>query len=378
VPNVCAYDGWIVGPQREIPADTTQYCWLGRDPVVGCGHLRCSVCGQWVKQKPGFLIRGQLAELGTSEWRDRVDRLYDGDDWDSLPFMKREPTYRVYVCRCGPVEESFERALSMTSVDGNPDGGNPIPWTCQGHPVVALPATVGGIRILDDAALELVVRRALSGELPETGGSTRPADWLRTLLHRLEGSEAAETVRRIAREVLRGEDAGAMVSALEFFRSVQDPEAAMMIWELAKKATQFHTERDRPAAAVVDALVGSVAQLWGNELLANDAEARALVLQEATSGRGMLVLPSLVKRDVQWLRDHFAEVVRASPESGGAVITALFDALAYTGFAIEDVARTVASIPGVSREQLRTDVANTLFGVARTRVLDAIGTVPPN
>ena len=127
-----------------------------------------------MKQQPGFFVPGRLAEFGTPQWRQRVDLLYDRDDWDALSFVKRASTYRLYICRCGPVEESFERALSMTSVDGNPDGGNPIPWTCQGHPIVTLPAVVGGVELVDDAALERVVRSALSGTVPPSADGANP------------------------------------------------------------------------------------------------------------------------------------------------------------------------------------------------------------
>lgn len=374
--NVCAYDGWLVGPQREIPADATEYCWLGRDPVVGCGHLRCSVCGETVKQKPGYLIPGPLAGFGSSEWRQRVDALYDSDDWTGLAFVKSEPTYRLYVCRCGPVEESFERGLSTTSIDGNPEGGNPIPWTCQGHPVVTLPAVIDRVAILDDTALAEIVRRALGGWTPPDAQTVSPVVWTRALLDRLAGGAAADTITRAAREALTSSDVNVRVAAVELFRSVPDAEADAIVWKMAKDLSKLQGLRDKRGTALDVAVAESVAKAWSSHLLDSDDVTEFVRRRATTAGFAAAVVPSIAKRDVEWLRGHFSDVVRADPDCGALVVKELFNALAYTGFSIEDVVRAVVATPGVSREQLRHELAKALFGDARKRVLDAIGTGP--
>lgn len=375
--NVCAYDGWLVGPQRDIPTDAHEYCWLGRTPVIGCSHLRCSVCGATVKQKPGFLIPGALAAFGSPEWRARVDALYERDDWDALPFVKREPTYRLYVCRCGPVEESFERGLSTTSVSGNPDGGDPIPWTCQGHSPVAFPTTIDGVAVADEASLTELTLRAVGGWSPP--GREGAERWARRLLHHFEGGQGADAIRRVARAALQDEaaEADVRIGAVELFRSVPDEQADEIIWQMAQDLNLLSGVRDRRGMSLDRAVVESVAKSWAGNQLAVDG-VRDFVIRQATSERAPAVISSIAKRDVAWLRMHFADVVRASPESAGLVIKELFNALAYSGFPIEDVARAVALTPGVSREQLRSYVMKTLFGAARTRVLDAIGVEPAN
>ena len=375
MPNTCAYDGWLVNPQREIPTDPHEYCWLGREPVVGCGHLRCQVCGEPVKQKPGFLIVGELAAFGSPQWRQRVDALYDGEEWDQLPFLQREPTYRLYVCRCGPVAESFQRELALTSVSGNPDGGDPIPWTCQGHAEVSLPVTVSGVTLTDEADVARVTREAL-------GGGVVPAAqdgpvWLRELLYRLEGGAAADVIRRSARAALRDTDVNVQIAALEFFKSVKDEKADGEIWQLARESGDSAV-RDRRGVSLSDALLESVALMWAYGLLTGREVEDYVRRQAVTPGHAVSVAPMLVRRDIDWLREHYVDVVRANPDTAASVITELFNALAWSGFAIEDVARAIAAIPTVSREKLRHDISKTLFDAGRKRVLDAIGTTPVN
>ena len=360
----------------ELSTHPTEYCWLGREPVVGCGHLRCSVCGQIVKQKPGYLIPGQLAAFGSAEWRQRVDALYDIDDWDELAFLQHEPTYRLYVCRCGPVEESFERALSMTSVDGNPEGGNPIPWTCQGHPVVTLPAVVSGVSIPDEAALADLVRRALGGRLSPPPDDVTASAWPRRLLDRLAGGAAEQTIKDAARAALRDSDVDVRVGAIELFRSVPDAQADAILWTMAKELPSMQCLRDRRGVAIDVALAETFAKMWAGGLLEGD-EPRDFVRRQATTiDHGPAVIPSIAKRDVEWLREHYQDVVRANPRCAALVVQELFNALAYSGFPIEDVAHRIAAIPGVSREQLRHEISRVLFGDARQRVLNAIGTAP--
>ena len=375
MPNTCAYEGWLVNPQREIPTDPHEYCWLGREPVVGCSHLRCGVCGEPVKQKPGFIIAGELGVFRSPQWRERVDALYDGDEWERLPFLQQEPTYRLYVCRCGPVEESFQRELSMTSVSGNPEGGDPIPWTCQGHPVLALPTTIDGVRLNDEVDVARMTQDALRGA-GAPGGRDATA-WLREVLDRLEDGDAAAAIRRSARTALGDKDVNLQIAALEFFRGVHDPEAVTATWELARESGES-TARDRRGISLGDALFERVASLWSNDLLSGD-EVRQYVLRHAvTPGYAASVARSLAKRDINWLQEHYLEVVRANPQSAASVILELFNALAYTGFAIEDVVRAVGAIPSVSREQLRHDLTKSFFGDARERVLGAIGPAPVN
>ena len=378
--NVCAYDGWIVGGQREVPSDAHEYAWLGRAPVVGCSRLRCSVCGQVVKQRPGFLIPGTLAAFGSPEWRARVDALYDGGDWAALPFVKREPTYRLYVCRCGPVEESFERALSTTSVSGNPDGGDPIPWTCQGHPPLTLPAIVDGVAIADDVALAELTRRALGGWTPPSRAGAQTDRWPRRLLHHLEGGPAAAVVIGVARAALSDDrcDARVRLGAVELFRSVPDAEADAIVWRLAQDLDALARVRDDDGRSLDVAVIESVAKLWAADHLSGETVGAFVTRQAMAPGHARAVIPSIARRNIEWLRDNYAGVVRANPDCGGAVIKELFNALAYSGFRIEDVAHTVAATPGVSREQLRDYISKTLFGAARARVLDAIGAAPPN
>jgi hypothetical protein len=375
--NRCAGDGFLVGPQFEIPQDPTDYCWGGRDPVVGCNHLRCSVCGCYVKNKAGYIIKGELAKFGTAEWRARVDALYDGDDWDRLPFLQREPTFRLYVCRCGPVAESFQRDLESSTVDGISDSGNRIPWSCDGHPVATPPLILDGVAIDGEDALPAIVRSALGGFRPPSVSmsSEMKWTWASRLRDRLAGGTAAQIVQRTAREGLSDDDPDVRAGAISFFDFDPDVEAHRRIWDLARgDRVGFAGVRDRAGRDLELLLVGSVAKSWSYEQL---EQARELVLREATTpGHGAAVIPAIAQRDIQWLLAHVEGVVRANPDCAALVIQKLFEALAYTGFAIEDVARRVVAVPGVSREQLRQEISTKLFGDARKRVLDAIGEAP--
>jgi hypothetical protein len=182
--------------------------------------------------------------------------------------------------------------------------------------------------------------------------------------------------KRVARAALQDADADVRLGAFELFRSVADREADAIVWELAQNDVALRGARGRRGRALWPAVVKSVAKLWASGLLDGDEPRDFVRLQATTHGLGQAVISSIARRDVEWLRQRFADVVRANPECAALVIEELFNALAYSGFPIEDVARVVAEIPGVDRARLRDEITRVLFGAARARVLDAIAATP--
>jgi hypothetical protein len=372
-PNVCFNDGHLVGGQFEVPEDPSDYCWSSRDPVVGCNRLRCTVCGEAVKQQLGYFL---VAELPASraEWKSWTALLYGQADWSGVPYVSRNAGSRTCVCHCGPVTESWMKGLAISSVDGDPYSGNRIPWTCQGHAAAILPLTLHGERV-ESHAVAALAQRALQGwapavALPTSGG------WAETLYRRLGGNAAAHEVVVAARTALTSGNLNARSGAIDFFSWVRDPEANRLLLALARTDRSAFSGFDTRGRDVERILLTDVAEKWSWDIYEGSDVADWLRAEGLKSGAGAAVVEPLAKRDPQWVNVHAEALVRANPETAISILKVLFDAWAYAAFDIEQLARKLAAVPGVSKQVLRAEVERTFFGEARERVLNGIGDAP--
>lgn len=119
----CDARGYLVGPAYTIPTDPRTHA-LAAGPVVGCNHLKCSVCGAVVRNWPG--LRLALTPVTQAE----KDALYATPAPDISHYLTREGgghLFRVYACKCSHTQISSATDLDRGFIEFDS-------WACAGHP----------------------------------------------------------------------------------------------------------------------------------------------------------------------------------------------------------------------------------------------------
>src|SRR5438309_12077825 len=88
----CAAGGFIVGAKQRVPDDPRYFQTSGAEFLVGCNHLRCTLCGGDVRQKAGFRD-GDAAST-------HAKAIYDAADWSMSPYVATDADSRLYACGC--------------------------------------------------------------------------------------------------------------------------------------------------------------------------------------------------------------------------------------------------------------------------------------
>jgi hypothetical protein len=316
-----------------------------------------------------------LPPPASTEWKQWATALYERADWTGVTHLNRDPVSRTYVCHCGPVSESWIKGLAVSSVDGNPYSGNRMPWTCEGHSRATLPLTFEGERV-ETATVAALAQRALQGWMPAVATKPAPGGWAESLYQRLAGTAAAQDIVAAARTALESGDLNARSGAIDFFNWVRDPAANRLLVALARGNRSGFSGQDARGRDVERALLTSVAKKWSWDIYEGNDVRDWLRDEAGKSGAGAVITEPLAKRDPQWVNDHAEALVRANPETAISILKALFDAWAHAAFDIEQLARKLAAVPGVSKQVLRAEVERTFFGEARERVLSGIGDAP--
>jgi hypothetical protein len=189
-----------------------------------------------------------------------------------------------------------------------------MPWLCEGHPKLELPAEIGGALVATEAELRDLVVRGFRGETPPgIRRSDQPrGEWLARLHTRLTPTRAPVVVSAALASLL-DPDAKTRGRALNFFDDVRSSEAEKRILEIvAGDRRLFAGIPDEVTATTVDkTLEESLFRVLGPNI-SESTEVREAFRHEALGGRGSrAVYDGLAKYDSEWLIDHLEEVAKA-------------------------------------------------------------------
>lgn len=300
--NFCDGRGYLVGGNKALPDDASEYQTELGYPVVGCNKLACNRCGAAVRSHPG------LYPLSGDTALDCV-AVYTTSDWSTVPGMKADPEYRLYVCRCSHYEADSERPLLR-------DDSDPSPWHCSGHPAADFPVWVNGVEITRSSDIERVVRENFEGD-----------NILLALHERLSGTPLEASIAAVASRLLSDPDPRIQALAFGMYYLHPDAQGARRILELAGgERTGFVGVPDPNPISGLDLegrLLTTLAKLWTSRIV-SDQEVLALLRRDALRrSTCRAVLPSLLQRDSQWVHDHAAEIVASAPNAIGALVVGL-------------------------------------------------------
>lgn len=304
--NVCGEGGWLVHGEARIPADPTDFHG-GTLPVIGCSRLRCSACGQVVRNAAGYAFASEDQDLAA---------LYATADLTTV-LARTQPKLRLYLCRCRHFLEQHQHRLEEPDPDYTTDPNTP--WRCEGHPGVVLPHDIDGVTVTEDGIAELVAKNFGGWAPPDAPPAFRQgARWAARLYVRLTGTAAQDGVASAAAALLDDASPAVRAHALHFFYFVRVPVGLRRILALL--------EGDRATLAGIPDPVSEV-RTYGQPTLEESAwrdlywvvgeleSARQLARRDAvTAGRATgAVLDALAHHDMPWLLDHAVDVVRANP-----------------------------------------------------------------
>lgn len=312
--TTCARSGYLVDGTSALPTDPTDVHVDGL-PVVGCSHLRCHACGAIVRNALGLGVRSPDAPV------DAV-ALYETADLATSPALQPTvPTFRLYLCRCRRWLETSQHALDEPDRDllTDPD----MPWSCDGHPRIVLPAEIDGVSVRSKAELGPLAGRALRGWTPP---GARPSDtvrsvWLVRLHARLQPADATAVVDA-AIATLTDADPRTRARAIAFFDRVPDEAGLTYVASLLDGDRRLVTGVvDAEAAVPGETLEQSVWRALG-PLVERSPRVRDLARADArAAGKGSRALYDvLCRRDSTWLATHVEEIARAATDRGESLI----------------------------------------------------------
>lgn len=159
--NRCVPDAWVIGAKNSVPTDPTEFDWFERRPPLGCSHMICLRCKAEVRSRAGLLLD---LDGEHPDWAAKyLAQLQSTEDWSTIRGIKPHPKSRLYACNCFYHSEfSLSRTFNPESFDEHGEPSRNLPWTCAGHPSLALPTQVDGRNISNAKELgEAVVAAAI-------------------------------------------------------------------------------------------------------------------------------------------------------------------------------------------------------------------------
>ena len=310
MPSVCQYSGTLVDATHTLPADPSDYgiAWL---PVVGCTRLRCAHCHQLVRTVTGVRFVNENAKVDLAE-------LFALEDLAASPLLKKAGQGRLYLCRCRRHLENDKRAVD--DPEDRSTGQANVPWACEGHPPLTLPADVDGRQLTGASDAAAAVVAALGGTFPPGArkADQRRAYWPARLYLRVADDPVKEAIARAVAERMSDADPAVRSRAIQFFVSAEHPLGAARALELLLGDRALF-------AGVPDAHTGIRGDktleesLWrvAGPLIAAPGRARELARAEALAprrGSGALY-DALAAGDGEWLRANRDAVQAAASDA---------------------------------------------------------------
>jgi len=373
-PNYCSGAGHLVGGERRLPADPSEYYTGGLVTVIGCNHVMCTRCGAVVRQESGV--------IPYVDGIDSLETVYDLDDWSPALRASAESVevsrFRFYACRCTAHCEGDFRAL-----DAADDYDPWLPWECAGHPLAELPLEIDGRTVGEDTDVRALVRATLAGDVPE-GAHPREHEfahgWVAKLYVRLRGHELAEDVAEAAAACLDDPDPHVRGAALLFSIAFPEARGADRVLDLAADQRDLFAGVPDPTAPAGWTLERRLLQAVARHAVvmadADDERAASawdLVRRAVREGAPCQeVLPVVASRDAAWLVDHAVEAVRACPDLWEEVLDALGAICGRDGGPFGEAGERLARAGVVDPDVLRRYATDYASDEARTRMLTAL------
>lgn len=333
--NSCYGHGYLVGMNRPLPTDPSDYDVGWNIGTVGCNNLFCRQCKLPVRNAPGLDLcpsleraarlkqhYGVLLGPDQSESIACAKILYDLTDPSASPLVQASARDRLYFCRC-----SFWTEAATSSLDpSDPTPADPqVPWSCGGHPVLTLPHEFDGVRAESEADLVELCQRSLRGMTPKGALSSdeKGADWATRLHGRLAGTPWQAAVAAAAAELLDDPDPLTSGRAIQLISRLQALVGMKRGLELLQsKRAQFVGIPDQisdypESRTLEDSLLAMILPLARQPGPALDF-VRAEVM---TPGKGRRSLYRfLAACDPQWLAANAEAILRATPAMGSQLL----------------------------------------------------------
>jgi hypothetical protein len=312
----CEGGGCVVPARGRVPADPSERAHPADVSTVGCNRLRCSQCGEWVRNQAGLQFAGEGPGAAT---------LMATADWRTLPGADTVSDARIYACACAVWQADVSRR-----VDDKPDVLEmPLPeWRCGGHPAAALPLDVDGESIGAATDLDALAERVIGSWIPPQvrDGTMRdcPPYWLARLMGRLEGLAAGEELASAMAARLDAPEEGPRAAAFLFFaRHPRAPGFARLLEQCERHPGRVGERlaipckssfrREISAADVLARRLESAPAGGGDEL---DRRAQKILRRTAAQAGDALsedVFGALARVDGEWLARNAPALERARP-----------------------------------------------------------------
>jgi hypothetical protein len=300
--NYCDAGGWVVN------GDTVLFDHYGYDvaslPSRGCSHIWCSLCNAVVRNFPGvkLAVAGRKPDLGMIYALERPDPAV----------FKSGPAERFYFCKC-----SFHDEWSHSNALDDKDSGMQIySWRCAGHPYAGVPHKFDG-QTIDVGNVDAIARRAIEGWTPAEAGKedSERAYWIARLFLRVERTQLAREILRVAAVAMEDADVTIRTRALVFFMHTKSHIGASRSLALLQgPRTLFAGVADTMTPYIRDKTLEET--LWRLATpLVGEGPARDLARTDAvTPGKASRALyDALVKQDSEWTLEHLEDLAKAAP-----------------------------------------------------------------
>jgi len=312
--NLCPSGGLLVGAEGRVPDDSSEFSpWhVMVGSGIGCNQLKCSVCGEWVRQQPGLVSKSGIKAARA---------LSKSENWASLASVSPTSSTRLYACKCTVWNAVFQRYIQDRDLD--PGDMEPPPWECQGHPLATLPLDVDGVVIDGETDFDALVRQVFSGWMPEDAPVVDFFEnWVARLYERLCGLPEAAALARAVGECVEDPEPERVGSALVFFGRFPKAAGFERVLAFAEDPNRSHRswpalvdEDDPYQARLADVLERRLQEasrpLRGDNIHARDT-LRALLLDPEA-----VVIPrnvqSAVTWDAAWVAEQARDIATAHP-----------------------------------------------------------------
>ncbi len=305
--NRCAGDGTVAPSENPIPTDPTVFNWRGNPSVTPCSAIACSACKATVRWVDGGWYDGTNAQL---------EALYElANPLDGPDVHGPREGIRLYFCRCKSFNCSTSMGLFLRWEVAQL--GLPEPWSCGGHPTLALPLEVGGETIPADVHWGHLLTATFQKPVDPEDAHRWP-QWVQQVYGRLAGTPHQAGIEAAIAELLISDNDVLCSRAIRFLWVAPDTPAADLLLGLVDGLGDTLIGRKDPFGegdlygTALHAIVRHIDR--GRWPYADPIVTRVRDLV-ARPGDLTAFLWFLASHDLKWLRANKEALLDASPDA---------------------------------------------------------------
>ena len=329
-----------MGASKPIPQDRSDFafekCW---EPVA-CSNIVCSACQNNVRWLDGVVANGPPKDL------------YLSDKPRSLEFVKASSTYkghRVYYCKCS----SFGTVLNMPlDFDISPMRSPPKNWECGGHPLLALPTTVGTISVPENPNWNRFISDVLLGS--QDGSNAATLNDFCHLFGRLQGLPTQAEITEIMKQWIQSTEPHKLGAAITFYWRFPDALGAESLMDLAHDRLDGLMDVPSPYSSrgesLYSLLLGAIGISVRNGRPYQQPVTgwiRKLGLQKEGLRRAFYLL---MHYDLDWTIDNFESLAATTPGFAAQALNSLTRHTRSARWDPKPAAKFVAALPGIDQK----------------------------